>query len=587
MKSSLWLSCLLVPILAGCDGGPSCKNACDLDGSTRCSGVQVQTCSKQADGCLDWSAPASCPAAQVCSTSAKACIADPCGGVSANGVCASATSVSVCAVATGESMPRVLTYSCAGGEGCQVQNGKAGCVLTAACVAGATECVDANTLRTCAGGAWSSTTCTNGCSSSALGSFCSAPGTLTTFSGTAIFEARVANAGLTDWEAAPRRFYAPLFLVLSQGKNADGQTIIYDAVYTSAGSTTPGQFTIKVPQTPGPNDHLIIATAADDGAGGLSFAVANPGFSTAAQHEPGEVGTPSLWSWSWDTSALTAGQQLVITEAMGSAAANVHFNLLVAYATTYQQYQRLGPPAIVWVGLGAIWSCGACFAPFPATVFGIPFDSQVWLGADPGDQPYWSDAVSSHELGHWAMHSYGYSPGEGGPHFIGKPTFPGQAWSEGWATWFSSAVRGDPVYYDKQQGSFFWVNINSSSYSNGKSFVEPKAADGLLQLLDENEVSAMMWRLSSPDAASRSALFAALASTRMTNPAATRGYTRHQWSYDQSFNFTNVVDTGQGVPCVADFLDALDCAGFSRSALDAATVPATRYPFPSTNPICQ
>jgi hypothetical protein len=347
-----------------------------------------------------------------------------------------------------------------------------------------------------------------------------------------------------------------------------------------------GQFSIQVPVTPVATDRVVVVAAADDGAGGLAFAVANPGFSTPGQQEIGTTGTPALWSWSWEPGTLTDGQDLVITEAMGSGAANVYFNMLVAYVTTYQQYNAIGPTLIVWVGSGATWSCGACFAKYPATVFGMPFETQIWLPADPVDQTYWSDAVNEHELGHWAMSSFGVSPGEGGPHYLGKPTFPGQAWSEGWATWFSSAVRGDPYYYDKQGGTSFWVNIETAGYSRGTSFVQPTPAGGLLQLMDENEVSAMMWSLSGSGATAADALFQALVSPRMTAPTRTRGYTRHQWSIDNAYNFVNVVDTGVSRPAFPDFLDALDCAGFSRAAIDAATLPATQYPYPSASPIC-
>lgn len=586
MQRAWWTVCLTVMMLAGCGGGSSesktsCSNTCATAGATQCSGTLVQTCQAGGNGCLAWSGAAACPSAGLCSSSSSACVADPCGGVPTAGVCATATSVSYCGVPTGEASPRVLGYSCSAGESCQVASGNAKCVLTSQCSAGATECVDATTLRSCNAGTWQTSTCATSCSTSTLGSFCAAPGTLTTLTGRVLFEARMPNAGLTDWEASPSQYAAPLFLVISRGANG-----IYDAVYTSAAAATIGEFAIKVPASPVATDTIVVAAAADNGAGGLAFAVANPGFSTGGTKEIDTVGTPSLWSWTWTTSGLTNGQDVVITEAMGSGAANVYFNMVAAYATTYAQYGRIGPTLIVWIGSAATWSCGACFGPFPTTAFGMPFATQIWLGADSDDQSYWSDAVNEHELGHWAMSSYGFSPNEGGGHFMGKPTFPGQAWSEGWATWFSSAVRGDSLYYDKQAGSFFWADIGAAQYGAGASFVQPVAANGLLQLLDENEVSAMMWSLSSTGAAATNAVFQGLVAPRMRDPTSTRGYTRHTWSFDSARNFIDVVNTGDPSLAFPDFLDALDCAGFSRSAIDAATVPATQYPYPSANPIC-
>jgi hypothetical protein len=392
-----------------------------------------------------------------------------------------------------------------------------------------------------------------------------------------LFEARLPNAGLTDWDSSPGAFPAPLFLVLSRGAGGT-----YDAVYTDAN----GQFSIQVPTSPTGTDAIFVAAAAADDVGGLAFAVANPGFSAPGEREVATVGTPALWSWAWPTAGIANGQDLTITEAMGSGAANVYYSLVGSYVTAFRQYSTIGPSLIAWVGSGTTWSCGACFAPFPTTVFGLPFASQVWLGADPTDQSYWSDAVNQHEMGHWAMASFGVSPGEGGQHFLGKPTFPGQAWSEGWATWFSSAVRGDPIYYDKQAGSFFWLDISAAQYSAGSPFVQPVASRGLLQLTDENEVSAMMWSLSNSSPGAENAVYQALASPRMTNPRATRGYTRHTWAFDGSQNFVNVVDTGESAPFFGDFLDALNCAGFSRTAISDATIPATQYPYPASTPIC-
>ncbi len=578
----LWAACGGGGGGGGAGGGSTCHDPCSQAGATRCAGTSVQTCQADSSGCLAWSAAAACPSSGLCSTSAQACVADPCNGVSTSGVCTTPTEVSFCGVATGESEPRVLNYDCASGETCQVEGGTAKCVLSSACSAGESDCADATTLRTCDAGTWQATTCSSSCRASVLGAFCAAPGSLTSIDGRVLFEARAPDAGRTDWSSTPGRYPAPLFLVMSLGAGGG----IHDAVYTSADPATSGRFSIQVPAAPVSTDRIVVAAAADNGAGGLAFAVANPGFPSGGRKDISAVGSPALWSWSWPTSGLTSGQDLVIAEAMGSGAANAYYAMLYAYAHTYARYQQLGPSLVIWVQPGVAWSCGSCFAPFPSTAFGLPFASQIWIGGDPVDQGFWSDAVNEHELGHWAMASYGISPREGGPHFVGRPTFPGQAWSEGWATWFSSAVRGDPVYYDKQGGSFFWLDLGAREYSSGEPLVQPVASDGLLQLLDENTVAAMMWTLSSSGASATDALFQGLVAPRMTSPTATRGYTRHQWSFDAGRNYVDVVDTGQPAPSFPDFLDALDCAGFSRAAIEAATVPASEYPYPSASPIC-
>jgi hypothetical protein len=183
------------------------------------------------------------------------------------------------------------------------------------------------------------------------------------------------------------------------------------------------------------------------------------------------------------------------------------------------------------------------------------------------------------------MAFYGTSPGEGGTHILGWPSFPGMAWSEGWATWFSSDMRQDPVYYDKQQGTFFWLNIASRAYADGRKWYRPSPSKGLIQLLDENDVSAMLWSISNSATNANQSLYTALASTLMNTSPFKRGYTRHLWTLTGT-GYANVVDTKQSVPMLADFLDALDCAGFSRSTIDSATQPATYYPYPSGAPLC-
>ena len=97
----------------------------------------------------------------------------------------------------------------------------------------------------------------------------------------------------------------------------------------------------------------------------------------------------------------------------------------------------------------------------------------------------------------------------------------------------------------------------------------------------------MLWKLSSLSANADAALFSALASPRMNTGPFKRGYTRHVWDVAGPGNFVNVVTTGDSVPMVADFLDALECAGVSRTVIDNATQPTTFYPFPSAAPICQ
>jgi hypothetical protein len=195
------------------------------------------------------------------------------------------------------------------------------------------------------------------------------------------------------------------------------------------------------------------------------------------------------------------------------------------------------------------------------------------------------------------MSSFGLASQEAGKHSIACATFPGQAWGEGWATGFSSLTRSNPVYYDKQQGTFFWFDISQRQYYDSSLWQQPVASAGLNQLIDENEVSSMLWGLANHPASpaqtlpSNLFLFDALRSQRMTLSPFARDYTRHTWTVSGActapgYGKIDVVDQGTSLPMFADFLDALRCNGLSAGAVDAVTEPSVHYPYPSGAPFC-
>jgi hypothetical protein len=132
----------------------------------------------------------------------------------------------------------------------------------------------------------------------------------------------------------------------------------------------------------------------------------------------------------------------------------------------------------------------------------------------------------------------------------------------------------------------FWFDIGLRDYSDTTAWTRPIPGDGLYQLVDENEVSAMLWRLSGGASGLHGPLDAALATTRMTVPPFERGYTRHFWNV-VACSPVGLVDLFESAPFLADFLDALRCGGMSAAAVDAATEPTVHYPYPSSAPICR
>jgi hypothetical protein len=512
--------------------------------------------------------------------------ADPCNGVPTTGVCKSSTVIEMCVQPTGAGTPELETVTCQSGETCEMVDGKAECVLTAVCVDGATECVSASTLRRCTGGDWVTESCPNGCVDSALGDSCASSGGLVEISGSVTYETRSPNSDKSDWGGlwdAP----AQGFLISSVRQTSVGWSY-YDTQVTTAAEGDQGNFTLKVPASPTANDYVVISAAGTRGDGSLSFVVADPRFSPRSEEYATSLKptAPAVWAWRWRASEVQNGATLRITDASGSGAARL-FDYL-RYVQAIAEYRWPGAaknPLIVWLGMGVEWSCGACQAGWPTTQLGTRFGAQIWIGGGL-DEAYWADAVTAHELGHWVMGTFGRSVGEGGRHCFGVPSAPGLAWSEGWATWFSSDARGNPMYVDKQGGTMFWLDISRRATS-GSAWPKPVASRGLLQDIYENEVSWMMWQLSVGQGLGNEPLDAALASYRMTVGPFERDYTRHTWDVDMRCQRVDIEDTGESTTHFADFLDALRCDGVSRAAVDAVTEPATRYPYPGASPWCR
>jgi hypothetical protein len=370
---------------------------------------------------------------------------------------------------------------------------------------------------------------------------------------------------------------------------AQGQVI--DIAVTN----TTGAYTVQVPSTPVTGDHLAFVALGLGTDGGVAYLVASPNVDAGVVAIGVSKPSPSAWAWTATTSTLVAGGTLIIKEAAGSGAARIFDYLRYAHGHAIDKNGTEGKSLVAWLGFGTSWDCGSCMAAIPTTVFNIPFQTQVWFNGNTADQEYWSDAVTAHELGHWAMNSYGFPPMEAGRHCIGWADPPGMAWSEGWATWHSSAVRANPRYYDKQSGTMFYVRLDTRQYSGSQwTWTRPTVSGGLLQDLDENELSAMLWSLSSSSATGEAALWSALRSPRMTSrmnaawagtASNLRGYTRHTWT--SACPIAGRVDTRQAIPALPDFLDALACQGFSTSVLDAATNSTVNYPYVSSSPLCQ
>lgn len=521
---------------------------------------------------------------------------DPCNGISSFGICAGSNTVKLCSIPTGQGSPSLVTVQCSSIESCKIDaHGFARCEkLPGKCEPGTSECTGTNQARVCnEQGSWASYACPQ-CGTTPLGAVC-ASGETTGWSGLVTYEVKGPNDAMNAWQTLGYA-YAQGALVYSYRYDATiDDYVVVDAAITG----DKGQFTVDIPKYPGPNDAVVVYAARPNTQGnGIEFAVAEPdvpnGEWNVNKPIPGDGS--HFWSWAWSSNSLgTPGGNLQIGAEHGSGAMQVFDWLRYIHGSTEYFFGEPGLPLVVWMRNNTSWNCGACFSSAEAKVSSFTFQSQIWIPMTAQDQSFWSDAVTGHELGHWVMSSYGRSPLEGGPHYLSCPTFPGQAWSEGFATWLSALARTDSVYYDKQQGTFFWLDIDTRKYGGGFPWQAPKSADGVLQLMDENEVAAMLWELSETTSPafgqpSNQIFFDALASPVVKKDwwqPYGRGYKRHTWEAQYgTCNKTSVVETSLPVPMLADYLDALRCEGMTAAKIDAVTKPATRYPYPSTSPIC-
>jgi len=515
---------------------------------------------------------------------------DACQGVPVDGECLSATVVRFCSVSTGAGGSTVKTYACSGSATCQQNNSGASCVAASnSCTPGDQRC-SANLLQECGTlGTWPvGTSCGTGtCTNSTLGSFCAPVVATVSLTASLKYQARtpvISASGFfeQDWSATTTVMPARNVVVRSTTGTGNSLQII-DTVTTNS----LGQYTVKVPSAPSADDRVFFSAVGGDSLG-VRFAVADPNFGTG-EFQPGQdVSDPRLWGWAASVSGLTNGGTLTVTTAQGSGALNLFDELQLVYAQDRALHQgQVGKTVVMWFGLNTTWSCGACFLDYP----GSGFEAQVFMSGDTADQAYWGDAVTAHELGHWAMASYGTSPSEGGAHYAGLKTFPGQAWSEGFATFHSSAARGESVYFDRQGGGIFWFDLASREYYPGSSLEAPivrtKADGGMLQQIDENDVAAMLYKIAVTAPSGVGQIHNALSSPHLNTSPWPSGYTRHTWKTDSQGNKTNVVDTGQPSLHLGDMLDALRCSGMPASFVDSATSPTTTYPYKSATPKCR
>jgi hypothetical protein len=170
---------------------------------------------------------------------------------------------------------------------------------------------------------------------------------------------------------------------------------------------------------------------------------------------------------------------VLVTDASGEAEAFNILDVAVAAQDLARTTLSLAAPhevVLVWVRGGTDGSY-------------TPFDTGVtYLHGDVLDDDGYDDAVIAHELGHQIELWYGRTSNPGGVHYIYAPEDPTLAWSEGFASWFGSAVRANPIYVDTGLEQTLTFDIATDVTKAG-------AALPMTQNVSENMVSEVLWNL--------------------------------------------------------------------------------------------
>jgi hypothetical protein len=129
-----------------------------------------------------------------------------------------------------------------------------------------------------------------------------------------------------------------------------------------------------------------------------------------------------------------------------------------------------------------------------STFFKLATNTAYILGDRNTDSDEFDDSVILHEYAHMLAGRFSRDDSPGGMHLVGDVLDPRLAWSEGWANFFSSAVRGTSLYIDSKGPGIptLRYDLEDDTPPNDRpGFGSEASVSGILwDLLDENQDNA-------------------------------------------------------------------------------------------------
>ena len=523
----------------------------------------------------------------------------PCGDVPVTGKCLNDDTIQACLIPeTTDADPKLTQTQCPVGRACRMVNGEARCMAVGDCVEGDISCsADQTKLATCVGSGtdahWEYTPCDKDAGEQCI---ISKPGTPAeckyvpsssggggpTFTGRIRYQYRPVKEDRTGWgdtllEAEATDAYVGIF---------DGDELIGKALtgYDPDTGTFPqdGTFVAHLTREPTANTQIWVWPMAFNYDTGMPLmAIAK---SIDSDTFVNAQDATEYWAWGRQWPQGETHFEFTIEESEGSGAMYIYQWIDAGLLLSgWMLPDRPQSSLIVYWNDTMTPDCGACFCgpacgggqikygPNPNDV--DYYDTWIALGGPPDDgSTQWAKSVINHEFGHYLMHNYSKSPGEGGPHYVNRASSPGLAYSEAWATAYAQEMIETPVYVDEQMGTVFWVDISKYDYIRGP--LEKPDPDGPIdQPINENVGAGMLWKLwvdanQDPDGRGLGddQIFQAFTYGPLVDGTFNRGYVK--------------VD-------LVDFFDAAICSGAAQIEDITAVSQTAGYPYNPASRPCQ